>query len=439
MNSVGRHYRDQDDTDTPTCDYELNGVKCSFFTTSEFATLTYPEDISTGPVSETASPQTNSDISAILSLLTQQKADAETQARQMQSLQEQVNNILLDRTPAAVLPSFPPAPPAGPPGTAPSTAPGTVASPTPSPPVFTTATAPPMVASAAANMSAALQSGLGHQHNYGYTGLTMDNLRQNPAMVAQAASVLNNATQNVPPLNPLDGMGPYLRSNLNISGHQVINSVDQLYQATTVNKQLRCFEFASTVQFSYRQQLKQDNCNAVTFAFGALKHLEACKTGLINISDTEFLSRIRHLKNVFELACLSSTLTSYAEPSWNVAREYDSRVIADIESGAKSWDTLSVGIEPDSIYCAKETVEIRKSKKTKVVEKDKKNVDERVRKDPKKNGCTTYNTHKTSDGCYWESQNKGESCVFDHFCSWCKLNRNVADKHKVFDCEYKSE
>ena len=52
-------------------------------------------------------------------------------------------------------------------------------------------------------------------------------------------------------------------------------------------------------------------------------------------------------------------------PSGNSAREYDTRVISDIESGSKSWTSLSNGIEPDSIYCAKETVENQlKSKKS---------------------------------------------------------------------------
>ena len=181
-------------------------------------------------------------------------------------------------------------------------------------------------------------------------------------MMSQAAAVLARATQNVPPLNPLDGMGTSFRGQQ--TNQVVINSVDQLYKATTVNKQLRSFEFAQTGQFSYRHQLKQDNINAVSFAFGALKHLEACKSGFISVSDSEFLARIRHLKNVYEIACLSGKLDSFTETSWLIAREYDTRVISEIESGAKSWDSLSIGIEPDSIYCAKETVDIRlKAKK----------------------------------------------------------------------------
>ena len=142
----------------------------------------------------------------------------------------------------------------------------------------------------------------------------------------------------------------------------------------------------------------------------------------------------RHLRNVFEIACLSGSLNSFSDPSWHIAREYDIRVLSDIESGAKNWATLSNGIEPDSIYCAKETVENRlKAKKSNVVKESKKD----AKKERK--ACTTYNTHRSSEGCYWEHQHKGETCVFDHFCSWCKQNRNATEKHKAFDCEFKTE
>jgi hypothetical protein len=56
---------------------------------------------------------------------------------------------------------------------------------------------------------------------------------------------------------------------------------------------------------------------------------------------------------------MSSPLSSFSDVSWQVAREYDARVVSDIKSGVKSWDNLANGLEPDSIYMAKETVEIR--------------------------------------------------------------------------------
>ena len=250
--------------------------------------------------------------------------------------------------------------------------------------------------------------------------------------------MLADSTRGVAPLNPLDGMGSAL-GTLGSRRNQVI-SVDELYAATTVNKQLRSFEFAATGQFPYKSQIKLDNCNATSFAYGSFKHFEAAKLGLVPISEDAFVARLRHLKNVFEVACLSSNLASFTDPAWQVAREYDSRVIADIEAGAKHWETLSTGLETDAIYCTKETVDL-KNKSKKSVRDPRENKDPKKLKDPKdlKKPCSTYNTHRSSDGCYWEHTNKGETCIFEHFCSWCKTNREVKDKHKLISCEHKTE
>ena len=436
MNSQGRHYRDQSDPENPSCDYELNGARCTFFTNGhEHAELPYPTDISIGPVTDSPS-QSSSDMATILSLLQQQKEAADQQREQVNRLQEQVSSLLQRDAASSTSVTHPATTFFS--SSALSSVTTTSSFSTPSLHTFTTTSAPQVVSSAAASLSAALQGGLGRNQANTYTGLTMEHLRTDPALVSQAAAVLASATNQIPSLNPLgntlEGMGNLVHSGGPHQQNQVISSVDQLYRATTVNKQLRCYEFAATGQFSYRNQLRQDNCNAVTFAFGAFKHLEACKSGLINVSNAKFLSRLRHLKNVFEIACLSSKLDSFTEHSWLVAREYDSRVIADIESGAKAWDNLSVGIEPDAIYCAKETVEIRSKIKKPKDPKDEKPDDKKHKK-----LCTTFNTHRSSEGCYWEHTNQGQTCVFDHYCSWCKQNRDVVEKHKVLNCEHKTE
>ena len=293
--------------------------------------------------------------------------------------------------------------------------------------------APQVIQNAAASLNAALQAGLGQSRDHGFPGLTIGDLRANQFTTAQADRMIADTTRGVPALNTHQGLDYRMQ-------HNQVTNVDQLYRATTVNKQLRAYEFASTGQFSYRNQLKIDNVNAVTFGYGALKHLEAIKSGMLGyVSDAEFLSRLRHLRNVFEIACLSSNLGSFSDPAWHIAREYDNRVISDIESGAKSWESLSNSIEPDSIYCAKETVDNRnrqnKSKKSNVPSSlPKKDGDK-----PSKKACTTYNLHRSSEGCYFEQQNEGKTCVYAHFCSWCKANRNVEEKHKSLTCEFKTE
>ena len=156
------------------------------------------------------------------------------------------------------------------------------------------------------------------------------------------------------------------------------------------------------------------------------------------MSSEEFLSRLRHLKNVFEVACLSSdNHKSFNDIPWQLAREYDSRVISDIESGIKDWSTLSRGLETDALYCANQTVDLKGSKKPNKESEPGKSKDAN-KKDVKK-ACTTYNSHRSSEGCYWEHNNPGQVCIFEHYCSYCKSNRDTKEKHKLFQCEHKTD
>ena len=452
MNSLGRHYRDQSDILNPYCDYE----NCDFFTSgAEYSDLPYPEDITLGPSAPPSSqpnPSQQPDLSLILQMLQKQQEESAKTNSNMAELQRQVNSLLAPTTTASApvhsaattMPIFTSVVATSTVSTTtltsstPSTNPThlnpsfvTTHSVQPAPSFTTSITAPNVVANAAASLSSALQSGLGHTHNYGYNGLTMEQLRGIPAINAAGNALLSSSTQNIAPLNPqIWGQIQAQQQN----SDQVISSVDQLFKATTVNKQLRAYEFASTGQFPYRSTLKADNCNAITFAYGAIKHLYAAKSGLIRMTDAEFLARLRHLRNVFEIACMSSPLSSFSDPPWQIAREYDSCVISDIESGIKSWENLANGLEPDAIYIAKETVELRN--KSKKVLKPKKEED-KPKTDPKKTGCITYNTHRSSEGCLWEHRNKGETCVFKHFCTWCKANRDVEEKHKSLNCVFK--
>ena len=348
-------------------------------------------------------------------LLQQQKTENDARHNQMRDLQNIVATLVQTGLPAS---SFSPSLPTVQPPTysAPSTQPSHV----PALPVLPVlpglpTTVPIGVASAAADLSSLLQR-----------NTAMQNFPTHGHQQFQPAS------------NPLAGMGASLGFRSENSG-QVINSVDQLYAATVKCKQLRAHEFAATAQFPYKSSLTQNNCNAVVFAYGSFKHLEAIMSGLIpDVSQTEILARLRHLKNVFEVACLSSNLATFSEPAWQVAREYDARIISDIESGAKTWEGLSNGLETDAIYVANSLVELRKAKKPLKVKSDQPDPKvEKSKKDPKSNGCTTYNTHRASEGCYWEHLNKGEQCVFEHFCSWCKSNRNTVEKHKIIQCEFK--
>ena len=399
-----------------------------FFTTDELRSLPYPtEDVSRGPVAEPPVSQ-SSDIQAIMSLLIQQKADSDDRNRMMLDLQKQVSNLMTSRLPA-VSSSYPTIVTTQTPSyTQTSTTAASAVSSTFSLPP----TVPSVIASAAGLFGASMQNNMPGMYG-NYPGLGITNTYTGLAGQPQFPPVINQQPQH-PVNNPLEGMGAALGFR---KPDQVISSVDQLYAATVKCKQLRAHEFAANnSQFTYKSQLNSNNCNAVVFAYGSLKHLEAIMSGLIpNVPESELIARVKHLKNVFEIVCLSSNLATFAEPAWQIAREYDNRIIGDIESGAKTWQSLSNGLEVDALYVAKEVTELRnKNKKApKSVEKSDSKVDT-PKKDPKTNGCTTYNTHRSSEGCY-----PGNSCVFEHFCTWCKTNRNAVEKHKSTNCEHKTD
>ena len=252
--------------DNPSCNYESQGIMCTFYEENQYASLPYPEDVTFGPVSDPIpSAQGNPELSAILTLLNEQKTATEKQeqlqreqAAQMRDLQQQVTNLMNRSVPegnqvpvSSVVTSF--------------TTSSTLMATSSINSLPTAASTPQVISSAAAHLNAALQSGLSST-NQDYQGITMGHLRSNPQLVSTANTVLANATQHVPPLNPLSSIG----QPLSLLQNQV-SSVDQLYRATTINKQLRCHEFASTGQFSYHNMLKADNCNVAAFACGAFK------------------------------------------------------------------------------------------------------------------------------------------------------------------------
>ena len=75
------------------------------------------------------------------------------------------------------------------------------------------------------------------------------------------------------------------------------------------------------------------------------------------VSEIKFKNRLQHLANTFEITCLSSSLSDFNSPEWQISREYDRRLISDLEVGLKSWDTLKNCIDPTCWSYAKEVVQ----------------------------------------------------------------------------------
>ena len=118
---------------------------------------------------------------------------------------------------------------------------------------------------------------------------------------------------------------------------------------------------------------------------------------------------------MLEIVCLSSLVGDFDSNAWHIRKEYDARVISDIEVQIKKWETLDKAIDPGAWQFAKEFV--AKSKTTGPNQSKTQGNSTRI--------CSTWNTFR-NDGCSWEHSNPGESCVFLHICSKCKKKQGLA-------------
>ena len=203
-------------------------------------------------------------------------------------------------------------------------------------------------------------------------------------------------------------------------------SLDSLFNAHAKNPQYRALDFAKLGKFSYTSQLKSyNNVNLALFSYGTIKHLLAlCDGTLPKISHSEFISRLQHYLNVMEITCLSSTLNEFDHYGFRIAREYDNKVINDLEAGLKSWNTLDKNIDAMAWTYAKEVVPRVKPAGQSNSGKINAGAGQKM--------CTTWNSFR-KEGCHYEHTNPGEYCVFLHICSKCKA-KGLHKRHKAYEC-----
>ena len=122
---------------------------------------------------------------------------------------------------------------------------------------------------------------------------------------------------------------------------------------------------------------------------------------------------------------MGSSLSDFDSHSWRVAREYDNKIVKDIEQGFKSWESLDKCIDPTAWTYARELVP-KPNKAESNQNKSQQNSNQKL--------CTTYNTFR-KEGCSYEHSNPGEKCVYLHFCSKCRQKGFPNRRHKAINCQ----
>ena len=173
--------------------------------------------------------------------------------------------------------------------------------------------------------------------------------------------------------------------------------------------------------------MKASNLNLSLYSYGTLQHLLFLINGTLPpVSKEEYISRLQHAINVLEITCLESGLSDFDSFSWRVSREYNFKILKDIELGYKNWKFLDKCIDSTAWTYAQKMVQPKKQPNpTQNSRGGGQNANQKL--------CTTYNTFR-KEGCYFEHNNPGESCVFLHHCSNCRQRGFPGRKHKAIDC-----
>ena len=215
------------------------------------------------------------------------------------------------------------------------------------------------------------------------------------------------------------------------------HSLDSLYNITIKNPQYRASDFGRLSNFPYAKDITEGNSNLAIFSYGSVKHLLALVDGTLPaITSKELISRLQHLSNVLEISCLRSNLLEFCSESWTEARNYNSRVISEVETGVKDWLNLDRAIDSTCWQFAKQLA----SADFNFSDTDT-NTDADAYGDTDSDSdslsnlirCSSWNTFRKK-GCQFEFLNPGRDCKFLHCCSTCESNGRGLLCHKSIHC-----
>ena len=159
------------------------------------------------------------------------------------------------------------------------------------------------------------------------------------------------------------------------------------------------------------------------------------------LSDSDFLAKLKHIKNYLEICCLNSEPTDFKCYGWTIAKDYAQKVERGVEQNLRAWSDMSGGVQTDQLVLAQmdfprpvaPLVPLRKYTSG--------------REDIKSSGtgttatkekCRTYNTCKVDDKCDYETNNPDKKCILKHECNWCKTHLKLSFRHQEWACKKKN-
>ena len=199
---------------------------------------------------------------------------------------------------------------------------------------------------------------------------------------------------------------------------------------TDNEKLLSIAEWAKLCPVKYASSCTAKNINLPMWVWGKLAEIRAALSGNITpLASGELGARLRHMQCVLEVCNQNSTPAEYTPYGWRLARNYDARVQAMMDTKVSDWvsfnSCFNMGPHPSFFLSAMNEVE--KTEKKKEDPKDLKK-----RRTVK---CDTFNTCKTKKKCDYEVNNPNAGrCKKLHECSHCQKTRQESLFHQWWDC-----
>jgi hypothetical protein len=198
-------------------------------------------------------------------------------------------------------------------------------------------------------------------------------------------------------------------------------------------------QFARDCPVSWTSKVTTSGLNPLLFSWAYIAELLATRTGqLPSLQEGELEARLQHFLSVLEVTLQTTSQTDFASESWKVARLYHQKVQDKIDSGVYTWLDLSqqwgTATLPHELMAANAESAPRNKRKTERSSPVKKKEEE------KRQGlCYSWNSCEVKGKCKFEVENEGKKCNRQHYCSWCKSEKDQIHFHQKFFCKKKEK
>ena len=224
----------------------------------------------------------------------------------------------------------------------------------------------------------------------------------------------------------------YQESNASLTRNErVAGIVSLLDGGGTSRKQPKVLDFAKRCPVRWSKQATMSNINLPLYAWGSVAELEASLAGRSEaMPEGVMLGKIRHLQNVLEVCCLSSSSTDYTGYSWTLARDYASKVDNEVDQKLIHWQNMQAGVRTATLVSS----QMEHPRPPPPARGDREVKGGKVEK---KELCTTYNKCKTDGKCEYEVTHPGKTCQRKHECSYCREKKKQSWRHQAWACQNK--